>query len=323
MLDISLKPEKEQWDNYASGHPAAKYAHLFDWGKELAAIYSQPLYTLAAIDTGTNQIRGILPLILFAPPGQTVRLISLPYTDAAGIVADDPESSSILLGAALKLADQLGANHLELRQDGTLHSFFNKFDSPDNWTYTPHNFKTGLSRPLPASTESLWSQLSAKVRNQVRKAKRCECNSKTGNIELLSDFYKVFSENMRDLGSPVHAFELFQNLLEAEALPASILVIYISDKPVAGAFVLRHNRTLFNPWASSLRRYRPSCPNMLLYWSMLKYAVKHDCSRFDFGRSSPDAPTCRFKLQWGAEMDELSWHVFQKILRLEPSQRVP
>jgi hypothetical protein len=51
---------------------------------------------------------------------------------------------------------------------------------------------------------------------------------------------------------------------------------------------------------------------MLLYWSMLEYAVEHRCSFFDFGRSTPNAPTCRFKKQWGAEMVPLSWHVFSR-----------
>ena len=109
MVEIVTTPDKEQWNLYAGEHGAAKFSHLFDWGESLAATYSLSLFRLAAIDTTTHRISGILPLVLFNPPGKAIRLISLPYTDAAGMLANDGESSRQLLSAALKLADQLGA----------------------------------------------------------------------------------------------------------------------------------------------------------------------------------------------------------------------
>ncbi|MFW2366371.1 MAG: GNAT family N-acetyltransferase [Desulforhopalus sp.] len=312
MIVISADPAKEQWDQYVDENPSAKYSHLFDWGKSLAATYSQPIFRLAAANTKTSRISGILPLILFDPPHKEKRLISVPYTDAAGILADDWESGRRLLLAALELADKLGADHLELRQDGALRAFFQQQKPIGKWRYTPHNFKTGLLRTLPTSVDVLWSELSGKVRNQIRKARRCECSAKAGSVEFLADFYAVFSENMRDLGSPVHDLELFRSILDNESLQTAIIVIYLHGKPLAAAIVLFHNETLYNPWASSLRLYRSSCPNMLLYWSMLEYAVGHGCRWFDFGRSTPNAPTCRFKVQWGAGMEPLSWHVYSR-----------
>ncbi len=312
MIDILQNPEKKQWNQYAAENAAAKYSHLFNWGDSLATIYSLPIFRLAVLDMQTKRISGILPLILFNPPGKDKRLISLPYTDAAGILADDRQSGQRLLLAALELAEELEADHLELRQDEALHTFFEQQQSIDTWCYTAYNFKTGLRRPLPVSAGALWSDLSAKVRNQVRKARRCGCIVKVGGIELLEDFYAVFSENMRDLGSPVHALELFRSIIDNESLRTAIIVIYLHAKPAAAAVVFLHNETLYNPWASSLRSYRSFCPNMLLYWSMLEYAIVNHCRWFDFGRSTPNAPTCRFKVQWGAGLEPLVWHVFSR-----------
>lgn len=312
MIDVLPDPEKKQWDHYVAENVMAKFSHLHDWGENLAATYGLPVFRLAAIKRQTRKISGILPLILFAPPGKSKRLISLPYTDAAGILADDSQSEQRLLLAALDLAGQLGAVHVELRQDEALRSFVPSKQINGTWCYAPCNFKTGLLRSLPTSEKVLWSNLSAKVRNQVRKARRCGCVVKTGGAELLTDFYAVFSENMRDLGSPVHAPELFQSIIASESLRTGVMVVYLHCKPVATAVVLLHNATAYNPWASSLRNYRPSCPNMLLYWLMLEYAVQNHCRWFDFGRSSPKATTCRFKVQWGAEMKPLGWHVFSR-----------
>jgi hypothetical protein len=51
---------------------------------------------------------------------------------------------------------------------------------------------------------------------------------------------------------------------------------------------------------------------MFLYWSMLAYGAKNGYNRFDFGRSTADTPTCRFKQQWGAEKEPLTWYVYSR-----------
>ena len=308
MTEIHLAPEPADWDAYVTGHTSGIFSHLHGWGGVLASTYRLPLFRLAARETGRRgRIVGVLPLILFALPDSDKRLISLPYTDAAGILADDQDISRRLLTAALELAFDLGADHLELRQAGDA-AFSDPW--PVGIHHRPHSFKVGLSRELPSSSDILWGRLDAKVRNQVRKARKGGCSARIGGDELAGDFYAVFSENMRDLGSPVHSFGLFAGLLEK--LSARLIVIFVEETPVAAAMVFRHGATLFNPWASSLRRCRPLCPNMLLYWTMLAHAADTGCRRFDFGRSTPGAATCRFKLQWGAGMQPLVWHVFSR-----------
>jgi FemAB-related protein (PEP-CTERM system-associated) len=314
LIDIIRNPSISAWDDYAAFNREATFSHHFFWGESLAAAYRLPLFRLAAKHHSGNQsLAGILPLMLFAAPDRDPRLISLPYTDGAGLIADDQEIGAELLAAALELAVELEAAHVELRQGGGAVSFQEIAREVDaSWTHTAHTFKTGLRRPLPESPHQLWSLLPAKVRNQIRKARKCGCTAVVGGVERAEDFHAVFSENMRDLGSPVHSPALFEMLLTESSTGARVVMIYLAEKPVAAAMVFTHNATLCNPWASSLRRYRPSCPNMLLYWAMLKLAVAAGCHWFDFGRSSPGGATCRFKLQWGATMQPLAWHVFSR-----------
>jgi CelD/BcsL family acetyltransferase involved in cellulose biosynthesis len=255
-----------------------------------------------------DTITGILPLILFCAPGCVRRLLSLPYTDFAGVLADSGSATGALLDAAWEIAVQEGAEHLELRQSGFSSRGFSRHLAGYG-DYTPHSFKVGLSRSLPGHSEILWHELSGKVRNQIRKAQKNNYSTKIGSSVLLDDFYAVFSENMRDLGSPVHAPQLFSEMSEQLQSNMHIVVVYNGTEPIAAAVLFRCQNILYNPWASSLRRFRPSCPNMLLYWTMLSLGCELGCSRFDFGRSSPGAPTCRFKQQWGAEMLPLVWHV--------------
>jgi hypothetical protein len=86
-----------------------------------------------------------------------------------------------------------------------------------------------------------------------------------------------------------------------------VFVVRHVGRPVAGSFTLRYRGVFEVPWASSLAAYRQLCPNMLLYWSMMQAAVASGSTTFDFGRSSPDSGTFRFKDQWGATPTPLHW----------------
>ncbi|QEM68785.1 GNAT family N-acetyltransferase [Geobacter sp. FeAm09] len=310
MITIVNDCRQDMWDEYIGNNPRSLFFHRHGWAEALAVTYDLPVFRLAARNNA-GTIVGALPVILFSPPGAAKRLLSLPYTDAAGIVAENGEAASELVSAALRMAQELGADHLEIRQAGNAEQeAFSPGTAP--WHHMAHAFKTGLSRTLPVSPEALWLDLRPKVRNQVRKAMREGCRAEIGGRELLPDFFAVFSENMRDLGSPVHDPAIFRHLAGHFPESMHVVVVFRADLPVAAAILLRHGATLFNPWASSLRRERPFCPNMLLYFTMLDFAVQTQCERFDFGRSSPHAPTCRFKLQWGAVMQPLVWHVYSR-----------
>ena len=47
---------------------------------------------------------------------------------------------------------------------------------------------------------------------------------------------------------------------------------------------------------------------MLLYSSVLEFACREGFQQFDFGRSSNDSGTYRFKEQWGARPVPLYWY---------------
>ena len=45
----------------------------------------------------------------------------------------------------------------------------------------------------------------------------------------------------------------------------------------------------------------------------MKYAADNEKKNFDFGRSSPNEGTYKFKKQWGAEPVQLYWHRLNKV----------
>jgi FemAB-related protein (PEP-CTERM system-associated) len=112
---------------------------------------------------------------------------------------------------------------------------------------------------------------------------------------------------MRDLGTPVYSKQLFVNMLKQHE-SANITIVYSDKQPIAVGFTLGWRNTLEIPWASTLRSANPINANMLLYWEILQFAIKQQYQVFDFGRSSKDASTYKFKKQWGAQPHQLYWH---------------
>ncbi|MGF1580091.1 MAG: FemAB family XrtA/PEP-CTERM system-associated protein [Gemmataceae bacterium] len=258
----------------------------------------RPYYLVAVRD---GQTVGVLALAYVSSFLFGRFLVSLPYLNYGGVLADDEAIGQRLIEKAVELANQLEVRYLELRhQDPISHHAL---------THTRTD-KVHMRLSLPASPGLLWDQISAKVRNQVRKGQKQDFSVTFGGEDLLNPFYKVFSHNMRDLGTPVFHKRLFRKILQTFDGRAELCVVHDGDKPIAGALLTHGQGITEVPSASSLRNYNSQNVNMLMYWHLLERAVMRGQGVFDFGRTSPDATTFRFKKQWGAEPLPAVWQYY-------------
>jgi len=225
-------------------------------------------------------------------------LVALPYLNSGGVTADDDASRGLLIDAAVQLADRLDVRYLELRHEQAA-------EHPA--LADRRSDKVHMRLQLPGTPGQLWDKLAAKVRNQVRKGQNGGLIVSWGGLELLGEFYAVFSENMRDLGTPVFGRGLFRAVLEQFPGRAELCVMRLGDQPVAGALLLHGKGVTEVPSASSLRRYNSTNANMLMYWHLLERAVQRRQQVFDFGRSTRESNTYRFKKQWGAAPEPAEW----------------
>jgi FemAB-related protein (PEP-CTERM system-associated) len=285
-VTVSTEVNGRDWDAFLDRHPDATVEHLWGWRDVFQRAFRHDCVYLAARRHGG--VVGVLPLVRYRSAIFGRFLVSLPYFNYAGIVADDPEVSRALVAHAEGLGREHGAKHVELRHRERLS------------LQLPYSqVKVGVARELPQTVDDLWKTIDRKVRNQVRKAQKEGLTTVSGGVALVDDFYSVFAHNMRDLGTPVFPRALFVETARAFPRTAQFFVVRQGDRPVAGGVALRFRGTVLVPWASSLREARHLCPNMLLYWSMMEWAVNEGCGVFDFGRSSVGAGTQQFKEQWG------------------------
>jgi FemAB-related protein (PEP-CTERM system-associated) len=291
--------DRTAWDAYVLRHVNGLAYHRYAWKEAVEQAYGfAGRYLMAETD---GRLRGVLPLIHFRGPLWPGKLVSLPYCDVGGPLADDAATERSLVASAQTLLRQSRTKGLDLRVSGA--------QGRDGLKDEVRKVRQVLD--LPENSEALLAGFKAKLRSQVLKPGRDGLTFRFGDVDLMTDFYAVFTENMRDLGSPVHSREWFVAILRHFGQDARVGVVYAaSGEPAAGALVLSHGTTLTVPWASSLRRFNRQNPNMLLYWRLLSFAADGGYRLFDFGRSTPGEGTYRFKKQWGARDIPLVWREF-------------
>jgi len=297
-MGICLYQAKDQsrWDDFVKRSPDATLYHQIGWKDVVERSFGHKGYYWFAEDSAGN-IKGILPVIHLKSFFFGSFMVSLPYFNYGGICAEDNAARFELLDAAVVGAKRAGAEHIEFRQQTQLCA-----DLPVKTA------KVSMRLDLPASADALFQSFDAKLRSQVRRPTKEGMEARIGGIEELDSFYGVFSENMRDLGTPVYAKSFFNNILLAFPGTSWICTVYKGSVPVASGFLVGFREMLEIPWASSLSGYKRFSPNMLLYWTVLKFACDRSFKTFDFGRSTPDEGTYRFKEQWGAKPVPLYWH---------------
>jgi serine/alanine adding enzyme len=284
-----------EWDAYISRHDAAVSYHLYAWRGVFERAFGHRTVYLAA--RRSDSIVGVLPLVEMRSWLFGKFLVSLPFVNYGGVLADDTGVERLLFDRASAIAAERKLDHVELRH------FTQHFaDAP------ARQHKVTMLLPLASDADAMWNLLDRKVRNQVRKAEKSGLTCEVGGRELIDAFYPVFATNMRDLGTPVYARRLFEEVFAALPDRTRMYVVRASDGTAVAAGVgLRFRDTVEMPWASSLKEHRAMSPNNLLYWTAIKDAIAAGATTFDFGRSTPNEGTYNFKAQWGAKPVPLCW----------------
>jgi FemAB-related protein (PEP-CTERM system-associated) len=244
-------------------------------------------------------LRGFLPLAYVRSALFGRFLISLPYLNYGGVLADDEITANALIEKAIGLTEQLHARYLELRHSGEAveHPALNRCVST----------KVHMRLTLPTSAEILWNRIASKVRNHVRQGQKANLTVSWGGTELVREFHDVFGRNMRDLGTPAYGRSLFTHVLRRFPDRAEICVVRKGERAIAAAMLLHGWGVTEVPSASSLREYNSTNANSLMYWHLLQRTIARGQGVFDFGRSTPDSGTYVFKKQWGAEPEPAVW----------------
>jgi len=291
VADAHLEPACER---YVHAHPLATAYHRPGWLRVIERAFGHETKYLVAMRESAPV--GVLPIVVMSSRLFGRFAVSVPFVNYGGVLADDAEAMAALVDEAVALTQRAHGAHLELRHTARLCPSFQ-----------PKRHKVAMTLPLAPTADALWQSIDRKLRNQVRKAEKSGLEVRTGGSDLVPDFYRVFTRNMRDLGTPVYSVRFFEEVLREYPEHTRVFVVTSGAEPAAASIVHWFRDRIEVPWASAIREYNPLCVNVFLYWAMLRFSCESGFTTFDFGRSTAGEGPYQFKKQWGAQPSELVW----------------
>ncbi len=276
-----------EWDAFVRSREDAELGHLPQWGAMIARTLGHTPLCIVAHHQDT--VCGVLPLTLVRSRIFGTRLISQAFSNYGGPVLSDPAALPPLLDEARQLVRQYRCRYVELRSTTRL--------GPE---LQVSREKVCMHLPLAPDPEEVWRQLRPEVRNRVRKAEKAGLTVNEGTEDLVPDFYRVWTLRMRQLGTPCYPRRLFSNLLRSFPDQARLFVVRHNRRTIGAGFMYHFHGLAQCRWAATDVAFNELAPNMLLYWSALKYYCQAGLRSFDFGRSTINSSQYEFKRRWGA-----------------------
>jgi len=300
-IRIAEKDDQTAWDEYVLSHPDSSPYHLFAWKNAVEEAYGHKSYYMIA-ENEQKKIVGVLPLINLRLPLLLNELTALPFCDVGNCLSDSAAVEDGLLAELINISRELKCKKIKLRGHIRESDFLKKNFFPEP------NKKVRMLLELPESSTALLAGFKSKLRSQIRKAEKNGVVFRWADRDGVDAFYAVFCQNMRDLGSPVHSRRWFQKVMDHFGAKARLGLAEYEGNCIGAGLILSTKEKTVIPWASTLSEYNRLAPNMLLYWNFLKFAADNAKYLFDFGRSTENEGTFKFKKQWGARPVPLVWY---------------
>lgn len=216
-------------------------------------------------------------------------LVSSGFGVGGGICAQSEGATNALAAAAQDFAAQTGFSAIELR-GGSIPQGWKRWDDKH----------CGFERELAADDEAELLAIPRKARAEVRKGLKNDLEVRVGReAQDLAAHYAVYSESVRNLGTPVFPKSLFRAMLEAFPDHSDILTVCKAGKPIASVLSFYHDGAVLPYWGGGTFAARGERANERMYYELMLHARRKGMTRFDFGRSKTGSGPYSFKKNWG------------------------
>ena len=159
-VNISLEEDAgADWNQYVVSNTATSIYHRGEWKELIRKTFGHDSLYFAARNSD-GRIVGILPLVRLDSRLFGDFMVSMPYFNYGGAIADHPNIEQQLMQAAAGRAADIGISHIEYRDD-TPHDGF-----------PARTEKVNMVLSLPGSHDALWRTFTPKLRAQIRRPQR-------------------------------------------------------------------------------------------------------------------------------------------------------
>jgi FemAB-related protein (PEP-CTERM system-associated) len=297
------------WDAFVRATASASFFHLSPWAGVIRKVFGHPTYYAYAERDGA--IVGVLPLARMRTRLFGDSLASTPFCVYGGAIAVDAEAAAALEEHALALQKRLGTPVLEYR----------RLEAPDSeWIERPKLYFTFRKSIVLSGDDAADMQrnIPRKQRAEVRKAIERHRLTSVSNSDT-DRLHRVYSESVRNLGSPVFSRQYFRLLAESFPGEHDVTTVLRDGRPVASVLNFHFREEVLPYYGGGTSEARDVSANDFMYWEVMRRAGRERGARlFDFGRSKTGTGAFAYKRNWGFEAQPLHY-----CYRLAPGARIP
>ncbi len=279
-----LPSDQARWDAFVAHCAQATFFHRAGWARVITEGLGQRCRYLLAERNGG--IEGILPLAEVRSRLFGHALISTPGCVYGGIAAVSEEARQALTLESMSLARRLGVDALEMR---------NREAVCPGWP--TQNLYVTFRRSLGEGDAENFKSIPRKQRAMVRKA--ITAGLAACVTEDLERFYRIYSESVRNLGTPVYSRKFFSTLIDEFRDNTELSVVTAAGRDVAAVLSFYFRDEVLPYYGGSRPAARLVKGNDFMYWDLMKRAAAQGVRVFDYGRSKVGTGPYHFKKNWG------------------------
>lgn len=298
LLDLADPHEAARIELFVAGHAEATPFHRPAWLTAVARGSGNKALMLT-LEHGPD-IVALLPLLEVHSPLFGRVLVSSGFGVGGGVLTTARDQAETLFAFAEDQALRRSCPTIEVR-GGLMPS------GRPGWKVR-RDSHCGYVADLAASDEAQLTWVPRKQRAEVRKGLAADLTVTTGTTSADREaHYAVYSESVRNLGTPVFPRRLFTEVLDAFGQDADILTIWHQGQPISSVLSLYHRGTVMPYWGGGTHAARKLRANDRMYFELMLHARRRGCTRFDFGRSKVNSGAGEFKKNWGFEAEPLGY----------------
>jgi FemAB-related protein (PEP-CTERM system-associated) len=282
-----------QWDRFVQDCPDATFFHRAGWQNILQDVFRHQTHFLFA--RGPEGIEGVLPLARIKSVLFGHSLVSLPFAVYGGVAATSAAAADMLEARAQAMAQELGVEHLEMRNVHLRHA-----DWPAQDLYV--TFRKALLDTEEANMLAIPRKQRAMVRKGIKNGLRSDIDRDVGR------FFPLYADNVHRHGTPALPRAYFDALMAEFGDAAEVMTVQGPDGRALSSVLSFYFRDEVLPYyAGDDESARELAGNDFKYWELMRRACARGLKTFDYGRSKQGTGSFAFKKNWGFEPHPLRY----------------
>jgi FemAB-related protein (PEP-CTERM system-associated) len=288
------QPEQlARWDSFVAACPQATFFHRAGWQHIIRSVFRHHTVFLYAEQGG--EIQGVLPLGQVKSRLFGHSLTGLPFAVYGGVAAASEVAARALEAEAQRLAQELGADHLELRNVQRRHE-----DWPMQDLYV--TFRKAILPTEEANMLAIPRKQRAMVRKGIKNGLSSQLDDHPGR------FFALYADNVHRHGTPAMSRRYFQALMDTFGPDCEVLTVCAPDGRAVSSVMSFYFRNEVLPYyAGDDEAARDLAANDFKYWELMRRACARGLNLFDYGRSKQGTGSYAFKKNWGFEPTPLHY----------------